>query len=115
MSLKELQAKAVALGLRTYGKKDDIIKWINIFEAKKLKTTYVVPVQNVDQANCQAEVDIIDVGEDFEIVDVAINLEDDIANILKNNGLIRIVGGMRDFIMEIFRQRIMVLKFIIML
>ena len=52
--------------------------------------------------------DLVDVGEDFEIVDVAINLEDDIEKILKNNGLIRIVGDMRDFLIEIFRQRIMV-------
>ena len=41
MSFKELQAKALALVLKTYGKNDDIIKRINIFEAKKLKTTYV--------------------------------------------------------------------------
>ena len=36
-------------------------------------------MQNVDQANSQEELDLVDFGEDFEIVDVAINPEDDIA------------------------------------
>ena len=45
-------------------------------------------MQNLDQANSQAEVILVDAGEDFEIVDLAINLEDDIASVvnLKTHG-----------------------------
>ena len=48
MSLKELQAlelKGLARCIKTYDKKDDIVKRINIFEAKKIEDDLCRPVQ----------------------------------------------------------------------